>query len=134
MSEQAAKRFIDALETLEASGNAEPIISIFGENCEVGNVASHKHYTGKEGAKEFWKKYRGNFEQMRSHFRNVVVQDNRAALEWTTDGTAPDGTPLSYSGVTVLEMDGDEVTRCQAYFDTEDLGRQMAKIKHKQAI
>ncbi len=129
MSEQVARRFVEALGRLEAERDLEPLVSLFAEGCEVGNVVSPEKFHGREGAREFWgAKYRDTFGDVRSTFRNVFAADGRAALEWATSGTASDGTPVNYEGVSVLEIDGELITRFRAYFDAGSLGRQ---ILHK---
>ena len=56
---------------------------------------------------------------------NVITGQDRAALEWTTTGAGPDGKPFTYTGVTVLEIKDDKITRSCAYFDPSALGRQI---------
>ena len=80
-----------------------------------------------EGAREFRTKYRETFGEVRSTFRNRIVTPDRAALEWTTEGTTANGAPFSYEGVSILEIEGDLITRFRAYFDPEVLGRQIEK-------
>src|SRR5215218_8065283 len=118
MSEETAKRFVEALVKLEAGRELEKLVRLFAPNAEVGNVVSPEKFRGPEGAREFWgAKYRDTFGEVRSTFRNVFAAGNRAALEWTTEGTANDGTPLKYEGVSILETDGEHITRFRAYFD-----------------
>ncbi|MGH9902674.1 MAG: nuclear transport factor 2 family protein [Pyrinomonadaceae bacterium] len=131
MSEQTAKKFIDALGGLEAERDLETITALFAPACEVGNVVSPEKFQGRDGAREFWgAKYRDTFGEVRSTFRNVFATDTRAALEWTTEGTARDGTPVEYDGVSILETDGELITRFRAYFDAGHLGRQLAGKAH----
>lgn len=119
------ERFIAALETLEQQGDAGPIADLYAADAEVGNVVSAHHFEGPDGAREFWTRYREAFGEVRSAFRNVIVADARASLEWTTSGTLADGSPFEYDGVSVLEMapDGAAITRFRAYFNSNDLGR-----------
>ncbi|HYN84466.1 MAG TPA: nuclear transport factor 2 family protein [Pyrinomonadaceae bacterium] len=126
MSEQTARKFVEALGRLEAERDLEGIVALFAEECEVGNVVSPEKFRGREGAREFWgAKYRDTFGEVRSRFINVFATDTRAALEWTTEGTASDGTPVRYDGVSILEIDGESITRFSAYFDAGRLGRQL---------
>ena len=126
MSEQTAKRFIEALGRLEAERELETIVGLFAPDAEVGNVVAPEKFHGLEGAREFWgAKYRDTFGEVRSTFRNVFATENRAALEWTTEGTANDGTPVKYDGVSILETDGEQIKRFRAYFDAGALGRQL---------
>ena len=61
---------------------------------------------------------------MRSEFRNVIATEDRAALEWTPEGTS-NRNAVSYSGVSILEIEGGKVRRFMAYFDPRDLARQV---------
>ena len=134
MSEQIAKRFIEALGKLEAGRELEELVRLFAPDAEVGNVVSPEKFRGQEGAREFWgAKYRDTFGEVRSTFRNVFAAGERAALEWTTVGTANDGTPLQYDGVSILETDGEQIKRFRAYFDAGALGRQLTGRAHGQA-
>jgi ketosteroid isomerase-like protein len=131
MSEQVAKRFIEALGKLEAMRDLEAITSLFASDCEVGNVVSPEKFRGRDGAREFWgAKYRDTFDEVKSTFRNVFATENCAALEWTTEGTASDGTPVRYDGVSILEMEGELISRFCAYFDAGRLGRQLSGKAH----
>jgi hypothetical protein len=133
MSEQTAAKFIEALGQLEAGRELETIVRLFAPGAEVGNVVSPEKFSGPEGAREFWgAKYRDTFGEVRSTFRNVFASENRAALEWTTEGTAHDGTPVKYDGVSILETDGEQITRFCAYFDAGALGRQLKSRTHGQ--
>jgi hypothetical protein len=133
MSEQLAEKFVEALGRLEAVGELEPLVSLFADGCEVGNVVSPEKFHGREGAREFWgAKYRDTFGEVRSTFRNVFAAGDRAALEWTTEGTANDGAPLKYDGVSILEIDGGQIKRFCAYFDAGALGRQLTGKAHGQ--
>ncbi len=125
MSEQVANQFIQALWTLEETKDAEPLAALYAEDALVGNMIAPDQYQGSDGARKFWTEYRGTFDAAKSKFRNVIASDSGAALEWITEGTSFTGSPLSYSGVTILEIEGGKVTRSSAYFDPSALGRQM---------
>lgn len=129
MSEQIAKRFIEALGRLEAERDLETITALFAAKSEIGNIVSPEKFHGSEGAHEFWgAKYRDTFGEVKSTFKNVFATADRAALEWTTEGTSVDGSPIKYEGVSILETNGETITRFCAYFDASNLGRQ---ILHK---
>lgn len=125
MSEPLAKKFIEALRTLESERDAEPLASLYADNAVIGNVIAPDQFHGPEGARQFWTEYRGTFNQAESEFRNVIASDGRAALEWTTKGTSFEGAAVKYAGVTILEIDGEKITRSAAYFDPGALGRQI---------
>jgi ketosteroid isomerase-like protein len=122
MAENTAKQFIDALHKLESDRDLETIVGLFSENCEIGNVVTED----KEiGVKEFWTSYRESFGEVNSTFRNEITTSGVTALEWTTSGTNGEGHEFEYDGVSVLETEGDKITRFHAYFDPNKLGKQI---------
>lgn len=125
MAEHVADKFIAALHKLEEERDLETIVAVHAEEVEVGNIVSPEKFHGRDGAREFWTKYRATFGEVHSTFRNVIRADDRAALEWTTEGTSSDGQAVKYDGVSILEISGDQVTRFRAYFDAGNLGRQV---------
>jgi len=124
MSKEVADGFVAALRKLEEEEDVEPLVEIHTKDCEVGNVSVPGTFRGHEGLREFWTSYRSTFGQMNSEFRNVIVAEDRAALEWTTEGTS-NGNAVSYDGVSILELEGGKVRRFMAYFDTRDLAPQV---------
>ncbi len=127
ISEQIADKFTEALGRLESGRDLETIAALFAENSEVGNVVAPEKYHGQNGAREFWEKYRDTFGEVRSTFRNRIITDGRAALEWVTEGTTRADSPVSYEGVSILEIEGDKIKRFRAYFNAGALGQQIAK-------
>ena len=127
MSEELVQRFIDGLRHLEQTRDPEPLVATYAELSETSNVVAPRTYEGHDGAREFWRRYRGAFGEVNSTFRNVIVAGDRAALEWTTEGTSPEGEPFRYDGVSILELaEGEEgITRFRAFFDSASLGHQM---------
>ncbi len=127
MADQMADRFIAALRTLEETRDVESLAALYAEDSQAGNVLAPDRFRGPDGARQFWSEYRGAFGEVKSEFRNIIAGNERAALEWSTRGTSFDGNPLEYSGVTILEMAGERITRSCAYFDPGGLGRQVGE-------
>jgi steroid delta-isomerase-like uncharacterized protein len=125
MSQEVAERFKEALWKLEEDRDVEALVEIHAEDCSVGNVAVPKTFEGHDGLREFWTNYRNTFDEMKSEFRNVFADDTgHAALEWTTNATE-DGKNVSYTGVSILEIEGGKVKRFMAYFDPRSLTEQI---------
>jgi steroid delta-isomerase-like uncharacterized protein len=125
LSQEVAERFAEALRRLEEDRDVEALVAIHTEDCDVGNVAVSETFSGHEGLREFWTGYRKTFGEMKSEFRNIFADDaGRAALEWTTQGTS-NGNTVSYDGVSILEIEGDKVSRFRAYFDPRRLTEQL---------
>jgi ketosteroid isomerase-like protein len=133
MAEDLAKKFVEALGKLEAERDLETISSLFGDDSEIGNVVTADNKNGIGGARRFWQHYRDNFDRIKSTFRNQIITGNTAALEWQSEGTSSDGNEFSYEGVSILEFDGDKISRFHAYFDPNKLGRQIVDEKSREA-
>lgn len=125
MSEAITEQFIKALGELESKRDSEPLQQLFSENSELGNVIVPEKFHGPEGANQFWTKYRDTFDEMRSTFRNRIISEERAALEWSTQANGADGSPIEYDGVSILEFENGKIKRFRAYFDPAALGRQV---------
>jgi len=110
MSKEVSNDFVEALHKLEEDRDVEALVEIHAEDCEVGNVSVSETFRVHDGLREFWTEYRKTFEEMKSTFRNVFATEGRAALEWTTEGTS-DGDTVSYDGVSILEVEGDKISR-----------------------
>ncbi|MCY7375826.1 MAG: nuclear transport factor 2 family protein [Pyrinomonadaceae bacterium] len=123
MAENTAKNFIDALKKLESDRDLDTICGLFNEDAKVGNVVTSDKNIG---VKEFWTSYRDTFDTVSSTFHNEIITGETAALEWTTTGTSSGGSEFQYDGVSVLEIEGDKITRFHAYFDPNKLGKQIA--------
>lgn len=117
MADPIVARFIEALSALETERALDPITACFSEQAELGSAAAPHVPPGREGVRSFWHMYRDAFQALKSSFHNVIACEGKAALEWTTDGTSRLGEPICYHGVSVLEHDGQLITRFFAYFD-----------------
>lgn len=131
MSEQIAEKFIESLNELESSENVDSIATLFTENSEIGNSTLTESFNGIDGARNFWTSYRKTFGEVKSTFKNKIITDNASALEWTTTGTSVDGNEINYGGVSILETDGEKITRFFAYFNPSDLGHQIVEESAK---
>jgi ketosteroid isomerase-like protein/rubrerythrin len=117
-----AQQFIEALRLLEERGDVEPMIAMFHADAELSNPTHAAPLRGEAGARHFWRAYRDAFESVRSEFAKVVEgPDGTAMLEWTSRGRVRGGGPVTYAGVSVLELRDGRVRRFRAYFDTAHL-------------
>lgn len=131
MAHEISEKFIEALDELEQTGSTEKIVALFAENCEIGNVTLTKNLEGTDGANEFWTNYRKTFGEIESTFKNKIHSEYTVALEWTSSGKNADGGEINYDGVSILETDGDKITRFYAYFNPAELGHQLVDEKSK---
>ncbi|MCD9188919.1 MAG: nuclear transport factor 2 family protein [Pyrinomonadaceae bacterium] len=131
MAHEISEKFIEALDELEKTESTEKMVALFAENCEIGNVTLTNNLQGTDGAKEFWTNYRKTFGEIESNFKNKIYSENTVALEWTSCGTRADGGEINYDGVSIMETDGEKITRFYAYFNPSELGHQIVDEKSK---
>ncbi|HUR96784.1 MAG TPA: nuclear transport factor 2 family protein [Pyrinomonadaceae bacterium] len=112
---------------MESGESVEGLAALFSDDCEIGNLTLTKSLHGSAGAKEFWTHYQKTLGNVRSVFKNKIVDENTSALEWTTQ--ADDG-DVAYAGVSIIEHDGEKISRFFAYFDPAKLGNQLAERHH----
>lgn len=122
MAENTAKKFIDALGKLEADRDLETIVSLFSDDCKIGNVVTEDKDISVH---DFWTSYRNSFDKVQSTFHNEIMTDKATALEWKTSGTSSEGHDFEYEGVSILEVEADKITRFHAYFNPAKLGKQI---------
>jgi hypothetical protein len=130
MAHEIAEKFIEALRELEENRDVEKIAALFAETAEVNNVVTIDN-SHDLSPREFWQKYRDNFGEVSSEFSNKIYGETSAALEWTTTGTGVGGEEVEYEGVSILEFEGDKITRFFAYFNPGKLCRQMTEESAK---
>lgn len=117
-----AQRFADALHALEDRRDLEAMASLFTDDADVSNPLVKHEGEGRQGARDFWSKYRGAFDEIKSTFRHVITneQDGSGFLEWVSEGSMA-GQPVRYGGVSVIEFSQDKVTAFRTYFDPTQL-------------
>jgi ketosteroid isomerase-like protein len=118
---KTTERFVEALARLERDDDLDGIVALFADDCTVGNTVTDREFSGAKGAREFWRGYRSLFADITSEYRNQVIGDDAATLEWRTTGSAAEGEAIDYGGVSVLEVRDGEISRFWAYFDPDEL-------------
>lgn len=111
-----AQSFAEALRRTEESRDPEPLLRLFAEGAELRNLALSEQ--GPEGARRFWRTYLDQFDRIRSDFTQMIEQDGKAALAWTSEGTLRGGHPIRYRGVSLLETEGGKVRRFETVYDS----------------
>jgi ketosteroid isomerase-like protein len=111
ISDPRTRRFVAALRRFEQDGDSDELLTQFTEDATVTRLDARGERTD---VAEFWQEYRRSFEK----FVDAVEGDDQVALEWTTAATLPDGKPVEYRGVTVLDLAPDAVARLRTYYDS----------------
>lgn len=117
MAQQIVERFMRALHQAEQTGEPEPLATLFTEDAELSNLSATVQ-RGREGGLRFWREYLSTFDSIRSQFTNIIEGQGAVALEWIAQGTLSTGRPISYRGISVLELDNDQVRRFRTYYDS----------------
>ena len=118
MSQQLAQQFMDALHGLEERGDIDTLVARYTEDATLLNVNLPEPLEGIAGVRKFWEDYRSLFSEIHSEFYNTIIEEGKAALEWTGRGKlAATGEPFEYDGITVLIFRDGKVAEFRGYFD-----------------
>lgn len=111
-------RFVQALHHLDEHGDAGPMVELTSEDAVLTKLDSHREARGRDGARAFWEEYRSVFATISTEFTHSLDGDGGSSLEWRSSSTLPDGADLEYRGVTVIDVDGEQVTGVRTYYDS----------------
>ena len=119
--DETTRQFIAALRHLEQKRDLEPMAALFTDEAEVTSIDGHGTRTGPDGIKALFEEYLRQFDEVRTTFTQVTEGENHAALEWTTAAVRAGGHDVSYTGVTIIDLDGDRVTGFRTVYDSAAL-------------
>ena len=114
--ERAVRSLYDALLDAWNRRDAAAFAALFADDAVTQRFDARGERRGE--VEQFWQEYRAQFQSISTTFYDVVEGGDRVALEWTSDATLTDGRPLQYRGVTVLDLDGDTITKLSTYYDS----------------
>jgi hypothetical protein len=112
------EQFVAALADLHRNRESGPLVDMFSEDATLSKVGMPHQDQGKQGAHDFWERYRDVFDAIDATFHRIAGDERVAFLEWTSEGTLKDGSDFSYQGVSVLEAEGDLIDSFRTYYDT----------------
>jgi ketosteroid isomerase-like protein len=115
INDPRARDFAAGLRKFEQDSDPASLTPLFAEDATLLRLDGRGE---REGVEQFWREYRAQFDEVRTTFHNVVEGSDQFALEWTSKATLTDGRPLEYLGVTVIDLDGDKITRLRTYYDS----------------
>ncbi|MDN5759315.1 MAG: nuclear transport factor 2 family protein [Tomitella sp.] len=116
ISDQRARSFAAGLRRFEQDSDPAPFVALFAPDAVTERLDARGERQGE--VERFWREYRDQFGEIRTTFFNVVEGEDQFALEWTSTGTLHDGRPIDYRGVTVIDLEGDLITRLRTYYDS----------------
>ncbi|MCG8916502.1 nuclear transport factor 2 family protein [Actinokineospora sp. PR83] len=109
------RSFVAALRRFEQNSEPADLVELFADGATATRLDSRGDRTDVEA---FWREYRDQFQDLSTTFVNAVEGSGQCALEWTSKATMPDGRPVEYRGVTVLDLDGERIARLRTYYDS----------------
>ena len=120
MAQDRAQRFADALQRFEKDGDLDAFVDgVFRDDVELHRPEQQQVLSGRDGARTFWQQYRAQFQEVGSEFSRVAEGGDLGVLEWRSEGVRSSGEPISYTGVSLLDLDEQgRVRRFATYFDT----------------
>lgn len=119
--DETTRHFIAALRHLEQKRDLEPMGALFTDEAEVTSIDGHGPRYGPDGIKALFGEYLRQFDEIRTTFTQVTEGENHAALEWSTNAVRAGGHGVTYTGVTIIDLDGDRVTGFRTVYDSAAL-------------
>ena len=116
ISDDRARTFADGLQTFEKDGDVAAFAALFADDAVTQRFDARGERRGE--VEQFWQEYRDQFESISTTFYAVVEGGDRFALEWTSEGKLADGRPLRYRGVTIIDLDGEKISKLETYYDS----------------
>ncbi len=119
--DETTRQFIAALRHLEQNRDLEPMGSLFTDEAVVTSIDGHGPRTGPAGITALFEEYLTQFDEIRTTFTQVTEGEDHAALEWTSEAVRAGGHPVTYTGVTIIDLDDDRVTGFRTVYDSAAL-------------
>src|SRR3954468_2702454 len=116
ISDDRPRSFASGLQTFEKDGDAAAFAAQFTDDAVTQRLDARGERRGE--VEQFWQEYRAQFDSISTTFYDVVEGGDRVALEWTSEATLTDGRPITYRGVTVINLDGNKVSKLRTYYDS----------------
>ncbi|MCY7342931.1 MAG: nuclear transport factor 2 family protein [Pseudonocardia sp.] len=116
IADARARNFVAALRKFEQDSDAAPLVALFATDAVTERLDARGERHGE--VEQFWQEYRAQFREIRTTFFNAVEGQDQVALEWRSQAILTDDRPLTYRGVTVIDLDGDAIVRLRTYYDS----------------
>lgn len=122
-----ARRFTEALHAVEERRETSPLAELTAPDAPVLSIDGRGERRGPDGMAELFTQYLAQFERVETTFTAATEGNGRAALEWrSTAVLAVGGAEVEYTGVTVVDLDGDLVSGFRTVYDSGALLRRAA--------
>jgi steroid delta-isomerase-like uncharacterized protein len=137
-SQALAGQLREHADTVWNDGDVDAAGEFFAEDVVVHDGPQGTDYEGLDAFEQWVREIRTAFPDFEVETTSVIVGDGRVASEWVASGThegemadlaiPPTNERVTWKGVTVYEMDGDEVTEAWWYYDMMGLLTQLGAI------
>jgi len=143
-SQEIAELLREHADTVWNDGDIDAVGTLFAEDAVVHNEPQQNHYEGLDAFTEWVREIRTAFPDFEVETTSVIVGDGRVASEWEANGThegemaeldiPPTNNHVTWKGVTVYELVGDEVTEAWWYYDMAGILTQLGAIPEAPSV
>lgn len=115
IADPRARAFVAELRRFEQSSDPADLVALFADDATATRLDARRE---RPDVTAFWREYRAQFDHLTTTFSDAVESDDQVALEWTSEATLGDGRPLTYRGVTILDLAGERIAALRTYYDS----------------
>jgi steroid delta-isomerase-like uncharacterized protein len=121
------------------SNNLAQLLPLFTDDIVYEDAAMGVVTHGKEELRAFAQRFFSTFPDIQFTLTSTLVTGNRAAIEWTGQGTHQGDMPgmpatnkrATFRGVSIMELQDGKITRNTDYWDMATLMKQLGFITEK---
>lgn len=130
-SKEAVRRWFE----IWNSGRFEELDQLIDPSAEVEDPVSGSH-RGPNGVREFMATYREAFPDLHFHVEEMVTEDDRVAVRWTSHGThegklmdlSPTGKKVETAGIAIMRVADGRITGGDGQWDAIGMFRQLGTM------
>jgi steroid delta-isomerase-like uncharacterized protein len=116
--EQADQEVLAAWSAAWSSGSAEGAAAVYTEDGVYEDIPFGETVQGRAAIAEYWQAYFEEAQEGALTIESAVAIPGGFVVQWRDEFThAPTGAPVSYRGISILEVADGQVARETAYYD-----------------
>jgi steroid Delta-isomerase len=120
----AIERTIRSYAAAWSARDRDAWLRTFADHATQEDPVGERVRRGRDEIGEFWDRAMAAYQSIDIVPRNIFVAGREAAMEWTINAAAPDGSSITFSGVDVFVFDdAARIVSVRAYWERAEVRR-----------